>query len=199
MENNEHLIEELLSKAQKAKEPGTMDNVIFEGSEDQPAPMILSELKSAGYVYVWDNRTGERSVVNRNMLQKQLEKKRSDGSRVFTTIKPKIEPKRGTLKCWLHEDDPNREHYNELGLPVCRKSNLTSPFMVKRHMQKRHKDEYAAIEEERKERERLDELQFRRSLMKANVVEDEVSEVTTAEPELYISDNPKPLRKRKSR
>jgi hypothetical protein len=107
-----------------------------------------ARVKSAGYVKIYDTRTGEMSLCNRNMLRHHLEKRRPDNSVVFTTVKPKFAPKRGHLKCMLHPDSPNREHYNELGLPVCMKSNLTSPYQVLRHMQKRHKVEYATIKEE---------------------------------------------------
>jgi len=106
------------------------------------------KMKSAGYVYVYDTRTNERSVCNRNMLAKMLRKKRPDGSIVFTTAKPKTPPARGTLKCMLHPDSPNRKHYDEMGLATCRKSNLTSPYQVRRHMEKRHKMEWATIKEE---------------------------------------------------
>jgi len=152
--DNTNLIEEIRN-AQKAPEPGSWDDsdVVHKGDEDLQSPMVRLEVKSADYVYVYDTRTAERSVVNKNMLQKQLEKKREDGSVVFTTTKPSFEPKRGTLKCLLHADNENRWLYESLGLPMCKKSNLTSPFQVKRHMQKRHHMEWEAIEEERKRME----------------------------------------------
>ena len=68
--------------------------------------MTAAELQSAGYVYVYDNRTGARSVVNRNMLQQQLQKTREDGTFIFTTQKPDIERVYGEIKCLLHKDDP---------------------------------------------------------------------------------------------
>jgi hypothetical protein len=166
MEDNQALLEEMLSKAQIAPEPGTMEKVINDGAgENALPPMVSNSLKSAGYVYIWDNRTGERSVTNRNMLPMQLRKKRPDGSVVFTTIDPHIKPLRGTYKCMLHPDDPNRKHYDELGLATCRKATLTSPYQVKRHMQKRHKVEYETIEEERKEKERQEDRAFQRKVM----------------------------------
>ena len=113
-----------------------------------------SRVQSAGYVIIYDTRTAEPSFCSRNVLRHHLEKKRPDGSVVFTTVKPKFAPKRGHLKCMLHPDSPDREHYDKLGLPTCRKSNLTSPYQVIRHMQKRHKTEYATIKEEEARREK---------------------------------------------
>jgi hypothetical protein len=164
MVKEETLIEEMLREAEKAEEPGDFTKNRIISSEDD-IPMVASKLESAGWVYVYDNVTGDRSLCNRNMLPSQLRKKREDGSFVFTTIKPKVTIKKGTFKCLLHEDNPNRKHYDELGLPVCKKANLTSPFQVQRHMAKRHRVEWETIEEEKKERERQEDRDFQRSIM----------------------------------
>jgi len=164
MEENRELVEEMLV-AKTAPEPGTQDKVIQKGDDESPR-MTIKWISSAGYVWVWDNRTGECSKINRNMLETQLRKKRLDGSRVFTTINPKIPVKRGNLKCMLHAKDPNREQYDALGLPTCRKENITSPYQVRRHMEKRHPQEWAAIKEEITRKEKEEERQLRESLIK---------------------------------
>ena len=167
MEDNEKLLEQMISEAEVATEPGELrgGQVISADDADMPAPMVSLKLQSAGYVYIYDNRTSERSVCNRNMLAAALKKKRADGSKVFTTTKPATPPKRGHFKCLLHADDPNREHYTELGLPVCGKANLTSPYQVTRHMEKRHQMEWKTIERERTDAEKQEERDFRRELM----------------------------------
>jgi len=167
MEDNEKLIEEMINEAEKAAEPGELKRgqVINSGDEDMPAPMVAMKLKSAGYVYIYDNRTGDRSLCNRNMLLQALKKKRPDGSTVFTTAKPSIEPKQGHFKCLLHQDNPNRKHYDELGLAVCKKANLISPYQVRRHMEKRHKMEWATIEQERIDTEKREDREFQRQIM----------------------------------
>lgn len=174
----EKLIEETVLEAEQAAEPGTMTKgQTIEGD----VPMTTMDLKSAGYVYVYDTRTGERSICNRNMLTAQLKKKRPDGSNVFTTANPGIEVKRGTYKCMLHPDGPNRAHYDELGLAVCRKANLTSPFQVKRHMQKRHHVEWETLEEERKDMEKQEDREFQRRMLEGR----------SEKPPLYVSDKDK--------
>jgi hypothetical protein len=160
-------IEEVMVKADTAPEPeGLAKGEVVSKDAAEASPMNVTELTSAGWVYIYDTKTHERSITNKNMLRAQLLKKRPDGSTVFTTSKPDEVPFRGTLKCLLHPDDPNRGHYDELGLPVCKKSNLTSPFQVKRHMEKRHRMEYQTIETERKETKEANEQAQVLALMK---------------------------------
>jgi hypothetical protein len=161
---NSELIEQMIREAKDAPEPGANEQVVHEGDETLPAPMILGKLKSAGYVTIYDNRTGESSLCNRNMLPQALKKKREDGSFVFTTIKPAIKPMKGSYKCLLHPDDPNRAEYDLMGLPVCHSAHLKNEFEQKLHMQKKHKREWAVIEERRKEAERQEDRAFQKKL-----------------------------------
>lgn len=172
--------EEELRDAQAAQEPGQKwDTVISEGDDDWKGTMTGTALTSAGYTYIYDTVTSERSLCNNNTLAQHLKKKRPDGSFVFTTRRPATPPKRGALKCLLHPDSPNRDQYDELGLPTCRKSNLTSPYQVTRHMQKRHKMEWATIEQERINQEKEEEREFKRLL------------VSQAQPPVYVSEKKK--------
>lgn len=163
---NDKLIEEILvdtPNISMSQRETDIDN------RDVAESMTVKKMQSAGWVYVWDNRTGERSVVNRTMLATQLKKVREDGTRVFTTVDPGIPVKRGTCKCMLHAKDPNREHYDALGLPYCRKDNLTSPYQVRRHMEKRHPQEYAALKEEVDRKEKEEERKLRAMLLQSKV------------------------------
>lgn len=158
------LVEELLRNLDRVREPSE-SRVVHEGDEKLPAPMVVSSVKSPGYVYIYDTITGEASLCKPYALKKALEKKRDDGSYVFTTRKPNVAPKRGTLTCLLHKDDPNRQHYTELGLPVCKKCNLTSPYQVKEHMRHKHPQEFKAIEAEREDLKKQEERDFQRGLL----------------------------------
>ena len=152
--NNEPAIEEMMRDAEMADEPGDMKaGKVISATADMT--MSTSELQSAGYVYVYDTRTADRSVVNRNMLQQQLEKRREDGSFVFSTRKPEgIEPIVGKLKCFLHEDDPNREKYDQMGLIRCVKTGFLNEMDRERHLRFRHPRAYATLENERTREER---------------------------------------------
>lgn len=124
--------------------------------------MEVGEVLSAGQVYIYDTRTGDRSICNRNNLAHNLNKTRPDGSLVFTTIKPPFEPARGSHLCMLHPDYPERTYYDSLGFAKCPKDNLTSAYQVRRHMEKRHKTEYATIKEEIARREKEEAREERR-------------------------------------
>ena len=152
--NNEPAIEEMMRDAEMADEPGELKaGKVISATADMT--MSTSELQSAGYVYVYDNRTADRSVVNRNMLQQQLEKRREDGSFAFSTRKPEgIEPVVGALKCFLHEDDPNREKYRQMGFVQCKKSNLLTEMDRERHLRFRHPRAHATLENERTREDR---------------------------------------------
>ena len=164
---NEGLIEELIRDAEVAEEPGAMarEKVVFAGDEDAPVPMVLSNLESAGYAIIYEITTGQSSVANKNMLPALLRVKNDDGTLRFTTRKPPYEPKRGTFKCMLHVSNPNRAHYDEIGLPVCPKANIINQYQVDQHMKKRHSQSWAAIERERLDREKQEERDFQRSLV----------------------------------
>jgi hypothetical protein len=158
------VIQEMIAQAQAAAEPGDRPGTVVEKGD---APMVVRSVDSAGYVNLWDTRTGEHSLTNANMLPTQLKKKRPDGSRVFTTVNPGITPPRGTIKCLLHPEGENRAHYDSLGFGVCRKSNLVSLFQLEQHMKHKHKQEYATIEKERADQQRAEDREFQRNLMQA--------------------------------
>ena len=152
--SNEPAIEEMMRDAEMADEPGNLKaGKVISATADMT--MSTSELQSAGYVYVYDTRTANRSVVNRNMLQQQLEKRRADGSFAFSTRKPEgIEPIVGTIKCFLHEDDPNRDRYDKMGLIRCIKSDFLNEMDRENHLRRRHPRAFATLENERTRDER---------------------------------------------
>ena len=188
-EDNPEAIAQLLTEATAAAEPGALleNPVLNEGTRAAPLPTVVTELKSAGYMYIWDTESGERSLTNKNMLPTQLKKLRPNGKRYFTTIDPGIRIKRGTHRCMLHPENANREHYDNLGFALCFKSNLANPYQVRRHMQKRHKDEYTAIQEEIADARREEDRDAQKLMMQtiAKVAEGQAKEV---KPEVYVSD-----------
>lgn len=166
-QGNEALIAEMLRDAKVIDVPSdlTANPIIHKGDSTLQAPMTVKEISSAGYVQVWDTRTFEKAPVLYYMLPAKLRQRRPDGSFRFTTVDPGELPKRGSIKCMLHAEGENREHYDTLGFRVCRKSNLTSPYQLKQHMMKKHPQEWAAIEEERKEKERQEDRALQRLLL----------------------------------
>lgn len=158
------ILEDMLRDANKLPRRGA--EVVQKGDGDLPVPMIMSKVDSAGVVWLYDTRTGEPNKCLTNLVPIMLRKKREDGSHIWTLKQPPIPWKAGgDYKCLLHQDNPNRKHYDELGLPVCRKANLTSPYQVQRHMQKRHKTAWATLEQERIAREKAEERKFQEELL----------------------------------
>lgn len=169
-----------MQAAVSAPEPGTFKpgQVVSRGAEiAAPIPMTVLSVTSAGYVRIYDTRTGEESLTNRNMLPSQLKKRRADGSQVFTTVSPKITPFRGKLVCPLHPSRPERAYYDTLGLPHCPKSNMPNEMQVMLHMQHRHRTEWATIDEERKRKEREEEREFQRAIISGRVVAQEAGAI----------------------
>ena len=163
----EKMTMELIEEAESAPEPGSFDRrqVLHSSSDAFPMEVQVASLESAGYVYVYDTENGDKSVINRNMLETQLSKLRPDGTRFFTTVKPAFEPVKGKIKCLLHKDDPDRGQYDSWGFATCNKSNLISEFQVNRHVQIRHRMEWQTIYEERERQEKEEERNFQRQLL----------------------------------
>ena len=163
-------IEELMQEVEEAEEPGNLreGQVLHRSNDDMPLGVQVASVASAGHVFIYNTKTGDRSKTNRNMLEDQLRKVfPEDGTRVFTTIKPDFEPPRGTYKCLLHADNEEREHYDQMGLATCTKDDLASEYQVQRHMERRHRMEWATIGEERDRAEKDEERHFQRTLMAA--------------------------------
>ncbi len=179
--------EGLIRGTQSAEEPGLdLDQVIQKGTDEKPEIGGM-KITSAGYTVVYDTLTGVDSTINNNNLPAILRKTRPDGSYVFG-LEQLVKPKLGTYKCLLHLSDPNRGHYNEIGLAVCPKDNLASRYQVMRHMQKRHKTEWGAIDQERKDAEKKEDRDFQRTLMSKAVGEET--------PPLYVSNKDKVKQKK---
>ena len=182
---NEALIVEMLRNAESVEMPSELKEnpVIHKGDDELEAPMTVKELTSAGYVYLWDSQTYEQAPVLKYMASEVLRRRREDDSFIWTATDPKKRPKRGTHKCLLHQDDPNRAKYDEMGLSTCRKSSIKNEFEAKRHMSKKHPKEWEAIEDMRKEKERQEDRAFQRTLYEAVG--------SKAEAPLYVSDKDK--------
>ncbi len=163
-QDNLEQVEEMLRMAANASEPGTFVKGTVVPDNKGQISLGIMELKSAGYVWIYDTVTGESSKINRNMLPSKLKLTRPDGSYVFS-VKQIIKPARGTFKCLLHSENLDRLHYDTMGLATCRKSNLTSLFQVERHMQKRHKVEWETIKNERDRKEKQEDRQLQRQMI----------------------------------
>ena len=150
---------------ESTKEPAIRDSNLPAG-----VGMRYHSLEEAGWAYVYHQETGDRSVINRNMLQQQLLRTLPNGSKAFDVKPPRdkagkvVVPFVGKHKCLLHKDDPDRAYYDSLGFVVCLRDGLPSIHSQKLHMMKKHKVEWTTIEDTRKEHERKEDKDFQRAL-----------------------------------
>jgi hypothetical protein len=167
-EDNKEILAYLQGEGDEAPEPGDVRPGFIANrgdSSDNPFPSVVSSVESAGYTTVYNRRTGDTSIINNNMLGQILKKRYPTsqdgvtpeplaGELVFTIYDPGIRPSKGQFKCYLHKDDPRREEWDSLGLPVCPAGNLASAYHRDRHLSKKHKDEGATIADiDRRKRE----------------------------------------------
>lgn len=178
-------IQNEIQKAEAADEAA----VIPEPNADPDFHQTAMRVLSAGYSYIYDPKTGDRSKALNYMLPSLLRIRNEDGSPRFTTIKPPFEPPKGIWKCLLHKDSPNRKLYDEMGFAVCPAGNLANRYQRDRHMQRKHKTEYAAIlEMQRQERDEADrkarseDREFQKMLM-----ERLAGQAVEEKPPLYVS------------
>ena len=179
-EEERAIVERMKAEVKSAPEPGEtkvgldVSGEVGEGDVKANIPAVVSAVTSAGYSYLYNTRTGDMSKFNNNMLPRVVKQKWSDNplmGKPVWSVRPPINPplpvKVGKLLCMLHKDAPNRDRFNEMGFAVCPKDNLASPYQVRRHMMKKHRDEWAAIEDMRKERERDEDRKLTRAQLKS--------------------------------
>lgn len=164
MVTKDKAIEELILDAQPA-DPEIKTGVVGSAGEDGTANVTITEVLGVEHVYVWDRFTGERSKILKSSLPTQLKKLDAQGRRVFTTVKPAIEPVRGDKVCMLHASHPDRPLHDRMGFPVCTKANLRTSLDVRTHMQHRHQREWAALEDERKGQTEREEREVRKAII----------------------------------
>jgi len=184
--NPDAAVIEMMAKAEKTVEEKKAE-ILSAG--DDTSPKMTLKMKNAGHTPMYDTKTGEMSESLNNMLGAQLKKKHKDGTPRFTVHDPHIVGVRGKFKCMLHKDGEEREFYDSLFLPICNKDNITSPFQVRRHMEKRHKMEWASIKEEIEKKEKAEDRAERRAMTAALV--GKVEKVVEKEAPLYVSSKDK--------
>lgn len=143
---------ETLAALESAPEIEPNDKIVHKSNAEVPVPIIRTATKSAGYVYLRRNSNGALVMINKNQLLQVLKLRLPDGRPSFL---PPSTPWQGHKiiaigKCLLHPSDPNRGKWDELGLPVCMKSNMPKQS-IRPHMMLKHKMAWNAIQEVQRE------------------------------------------------
>lgn len=185
-ENNEAMVAEMLRSAKGIELPSDLKQnpVIHKENEELPARMVVSELQSGKYFWIWETDSHEKVPCLGYMLQQKLRQHLPSGKPRFTLTNPGILPKRGSLKCLLHQDSPDRDTHDEMGFATCPKSNITNRHQLEMHMRKRHKQEWEAIENDRLSKEREEDRTLQRLLL-ANAASNAQETKETIEKESF--------------
>jgi hypothetical protein len=192
-ETNDAIIEAMIEQAQGAPRQGTqVGEVVSKGDDPEaPAPMIVHSLEGDDRIILYNTRTGVPSYFvkdNAPRLRQAMKQRFNDGKKELVWSPTQtVTPRMGTHPCMLHASDPNRAHYDEMGMAVCPAGKLASPYEVQQHMMKKHPKEWGAIEHERIERERLEDRAAQAAMM--NTLAGKATTEPTEEPEreLYVS------------
>ncbi len=178
-----------MSEDSQVEEKATEAPVIVEPSNDPDFTQTAMPVLSAGYDWIYDPRTGERSKAINYMIPSLLKLKDADGKPRFVKDKPPITPPQGQWKCMLHKDAPNRKHYDEIGLAVCPAGHLSSRYQRDRHMQKKHKTEWGLIQTELMEKTNAEEREARKEdrEFQRKLMERIGSTLPEEKPPVYVS------------
>ena len=185
-DENEVLIADMIRGSNKVENPEE-STVLHKGDEDLPAPMVARKISGPKRLYVWNTRTYEKVPILYYMLGQKLRQRRLDGSLMFTGINPGKPFKMGEVKCHLHPSNENRAHYDDMGLKECKKENIINVHQLRLHMLKKHPQEWAAIEEERKDKEKQEDRDFQRNLLTRTTPEVNKVEEKKEKAPLYVS------------
>ena len=151
------------------REPSADANA--DGSIDWKPGLIVTNLQSAGWTWLYETNTREPSLCNNNMLASQLKVKRQDGTYVFTTKKPSKPPWRGTIRCLLHKGRPEYPQMAAQGLipqsGPCKKHTIPNEFQLMNHMRNKHPQEWSAISQQREEKERQEDREERQAILRS--------------------------------
>lgn len=104
------------------------------------------------FLTLYSRADGEPVMVPEKLAEKALEKRLPDGGFMFTTRASEApEYKMGTVKCFLHEESPERLSgaLDEVGLTgiVCPAGRLASLYSKRIHAQHRHKQQWETYQE----------------------------------------------------
>lgn len=177
-----------LAELEEAPEPEPDDKIISKGDDKNPSPMVRTKTTSAGYVYLRRNTDGQLRHVSKNNLAMYLKQKLVDGRPAW--LPPSI-PWAGRAKtpdkwCVLSAKHPDRVRMDDLNLPLCTKQGkLMGPAALRRHMIKKHKDDWDSIQR--------DEEMRRQDVRDAREIKTAEALTAALESRPRRAKNPKPL------
>ena len=113
-------------------------------TEQIPGGISVQQIPSRN-MSIWHVPTGEERVIPIDLVNDALAEVGAQGQPVFS-LTPVVLANVGNVKCRLHEDDPDRELWDSMGLRSCTKDDLDNVFQRRNHLRRVHKLENEAIE-----------------------------------------------------
>lgn len=134
-----------------------------------PSGMHVSALRFKGYVEVWDTVTGDKSLQPWWLMWQTMNKRRPDGTLVFTRTDPHIAPNHGAdLFCPLHPESPEFASLSGMGFKACKKRHIPHEAARTHHVRSSHKRAWDAIERARAERQRAEDRELQLATIASN-------------------------------
>ena len=157
------MVQEVMQRAERVRD---LKGQIAElTAEEQGDILFIDVSPQRKRVALYSMLNGEPIRVPIYMAQVLLQHKLPDGRFAFTSDQGKAPHyKKGTTKCFLHPEAMERSIIDELGLGgvACNSAGLANPHSKRIHAQHRHKQEWAAYQEnlngrkEEENRQRMD-------------------------------------------
>ena len=140
--------------------------------EDQQEMIFRDTSPRRSLIQVWSMQNGEPISIPRKMLENTLKKRLDDGRYAFTARQEEAPVyRKGTLKCFLHPESPERVILNEIGLSgiSCPASQIANAHSKRIHAQHRHKQEWEAYQDYIDSQEREEDREQRRQQLDATL------------------------------
>ena len=116
---------------------------------------------------LWRTDTGEELTILSAFYNETMSHKHpATGLPLYSRV-PVVIPDEamGNLVCALHPDAPDRALFDAMGLRTCDKVGFSNQFQVLRHLERRHPDEFAMIDANKKELERREQVDANKALV----------------------------------
>lgn len=140
--------------------------------EDEQEMVFRDTSPRRSLVRIWSMQNGEEISIARKLLENTLRKTLPDGRYAFTARKEEAPVyRKGTLKCFLHPESPEREILNEIGLSgiTCPAASIANAHSKRIHAQHRHKQEWEAFSDYLASQEREEDREQRRMQLDATL------------------------------
>ena len=175
-------IEEELAEVQARSHAGDFSSGDSEVESNLARPLHMT-LRHGDVAIYHTLEHDVRIVPEGDILNQALRKRLPDGKRAFS-IHQQGNPVRGTIKCHMHPEHPDREKWRGLGfLNDCVAGGFTSEMDALAHMAGRHRRDWLRMKEQLDREERDMDRAFQREILArltSNVPQQAVSQETLA-------------------